>query len=84
MKIRGLTINYSSYKAKKTRHIEKEILDRLTTVEKLISENPNENNKQELITLTKELELINNDRTNGAQMHARAMHIELRKIIHIF
>ena len=76
MKIRGLTINYASYKAKQNRISEKEILDRLTIVEKIICENPNENNMQELTTLKKELELINNDRTIGAQMRARAMHIE--------
>jgi hypothetical protein len=79
MKIRGMTISYASYKAKQTRLIEKEIVNRLTTVEKLISENPNENNKQELLTLKKELESINNDRTIGAQMRARATHIELNE-----
>ena len=79
MQIRGKTISYASYKAKQTRNSEKEILDRLLIVEKLICENPNEDNKQELTTLKKELELINNERTSGAQLRARAMHIELNE-----
>jgi exonuclease III len=79
MKIRGLTISFSSHKAKITRAFEKEITDRLTTIEDEITSKPTDDNKQELITLTKELELINNERTSGVQVRARAMHIELNE-----
>jgi hypothetical protein len=79
MKIRGLTISHARYKVKPTRIHEKEIYDRLEILEEELAKSPNKNNRQEFVTITKELENINNERTNGAQIRARAMHIELNE-----
>jgi hypothetical protein len=65
MQICGLTISYSSYKVKQTRLYEDKIHKRLKEVELEISISPNDNNKPEFSTLTKELEGINNERSSN-------------------
>jgi exonuclease III len=79
MIIRGYTISYSAHKAKLRRLHEKELKNDITKVEISMASNPDENTKQEYQTLTRELELINNERTRGNQIRARATHIELNE-----
>ena len=75
----GQTISYASYKAKQSRIQEQDITDRLKIIEHDIAITLRQENKQELITLTKELEGINNERSKGVQIRARAMNIELNE-----
>jgi hypothetical protein len=79
MQIRGFTIGYTSHKAKVRRQKELELQNELTKIENELATNPNENNKQVFATITRELEALNNERTKGQQIRARATHIELNE-----
>jgi hypothetical protein len=76
MDIRSKTISYASYKKKVNNQVEKELLDRLTNLEALIADEPNDDNIQEYVTTKNEIELVNNERTKGCQIRARCMHID--------
>jgi hypothetical protein len=80
MLIRGHTISYSScYKAKNRGQYEMELTTELSKVEDKMANNPDEDTKQEFVTITRELESINNEKTCGNQIRARANHIELNE-----
>jgi hypothetical protein len=70
MRIRGYTVSYSSYKAKLRREYELQITDRLQELEVQISIKVDEDVKQEFTTVTRELEAINNEKTQGNQIRA--------------
>jgi exonuclease III len=76
MEIRSHTISYASYKARKTRVYEKNLQDELKEIEDKLANNPNNDTKAQYYTNVKELEKINNERTRGHQIRARAIHIQ--------
>ena len=41
-----------------------------------MAENPQNNVKQEYTTAVKELELVNNEKTKGAQIRSKCLHID--------
>ena len=45
----------------------------------LLSKSPNEDIKQRHTTILKDLECINNEKTRGCQIRARAEHIEMNE-----
>jgi hypothetical protein len=65
MMVRGATINYSSHKAKVRRKYEAELKNELIRAENTLANNPNENDRQEFITITLELESLNNQKSRG-------------------
>jgi hypothetical protein len=76
MEIRAATLSYSAYKVKTNKRIERESLEELDKLEKLLATDPNENTKQQYATAKQELELINNEKNKGCQIRARCLHIE--------
>jgi exodeoxyribonuclease-3 len=79
MAIRSETISYASYKAKQAREMEKRLKEELDVLQKQIAENPSNDIEQHYYTNLKELELLNNEKTRGTQIRARALHIELNE-----
>ena len=77
--IRGATISYSSHIAKVRRKYEAELKNELIRAENNLANNPNENDRQEFITITLELESLNNQKSRGNQIRTRATHIELNE-----
>jgi hypothetical protein len=56
--------------------IRKELIDNITKVEQKLTNNPNESDQILYITLKRELEMVNAEKTRGAQLRAHCMHIE--------
>jgi exonuclease III len=79
MMIRGFSISYASHLAKSKRQAEADLRKQLIEAENEIAINPSENTKQVYTTLIKDLEAINNERTRGQQIRARATHIEMNE-----
>jgi exonuclease III len=74
--IRGFTISYSSFKSKQNKQTEKELIQKVKTLEKKCDQNPNDNIIQELTTCKNELEQFESIRTKGMQIRARCQHID--------
>ena len=51
----------------------------LEKLQEQLANNPNDGVQQHYFTNIKELELINNERTRGAQIRAHALHVELNE-----
>jgi exonuclease III len=79
MLIRSSTVSYTAYKAKKTREYELSLKNELEKLQEQLANNPNDDVQQHYYTNIKELELINNERTRGAQIRAHALHVELNE-----
>jgi hypothetical protein len=79
MLVRSNTISYASNKAKKLREYEETIKNELNKITAKLEENADDDLQQQFTTNTKELEQINNQRTRGQQIRARAMHIEFNE-----
>ena len=76
MDIRGSCISYCSYKNKKERQYEKELIIENKALEENMCKNPNENTRQILKTNNNELAQIAHERSQGAQLRANCLHIE--------
>jgi hypothetical protein len=76
MDIRGSCISYCSYKNKKERQYEKELINENKALEEIMSKNPNENTLQILKMNNNELAQIAHERNKGAQLRANCLHIE--------
>jgi exonuclease III len=76
MDIRSHTISYATFKAKQTREYEKLLQDELKDIEQDLADNPTDDTKAQYHTNIKELEKINNEKTRGSQIRARATHIQ--------
>jgi hypothetical protein len=76
MQVKSASISYATYKAKKTREYEKQLKNELDNLEEKMSTTPDEDIKLQYYTNQKELEQINNEKTRGQQIRARALHIE--------
>jgi exonuclease III len=76
MLVRSETVNYSSHKSKQRREQESKLLEEYKTIETNMTEQPDDNTRQQYMTVIKELEMINNERTRGCQIRAKASHIE--------
>ena len=72
-------VQYTVKKSKERREYEKNLNKEMEEVSKLLSENPNEDIKQRYTTILKDLECINNEKTRGCQIRARAEHIEMNE-----
>jgi hypothetical protein len=76
MEIRGGCISYSSYKSKKDRQHETELIQENLALEKIMCTKPNEDTLQNLNTNKNELAQIAHDKALGAQLRSNCLHIE--------
>jgi hypothetical protein len=74
--LRGLTISYASYKNREKRKHEKELIEEITELDKVLSTNPNEDVLIHYKTIVKELELLNSEKARGTQLRSHCTHIE--------
>jgi exonuclease III len=74
--IRGATISHASYKTKCNKIKEKNLIQNISRMEKIINTRPNEDIIQELQTDKKELEMIYAEKSRGVQLRAKCTHLE--------
>ena len=79
MEIRGISISYASHKAKINRENETALYIELNKLEKLLASEPSIETKNQYTQTKRELESINNKKTLGVILRAKALNVEFNE-----